>query len=174
MTRLLTRSGTSSEIRPEISRSVPCSGALGEPTLLMCTNAHHQPRDTSRARRPDRLRVFALAGVVRAPTGDPPTFLATRTEAVWELAEHLYVYYIEERTDGTRTPIFRAPIFAPGSWAETLYVSEPASQTGHGLGDEGAGWRRVCRRCEPYLWQRPSSAGCRASGHARSIHALWG
>jgi catechol 2,3-dioxygenase-like lactoylglutathione lyase family enzyme len=32
--------------------------------------------------------------------GSPPTFLATPTEAVWELAEHRYLY-IEERTDGT-------------------------------------------------------------------------
>lgn len=31
--------------------------------------------------------------------GSPPTFLATPTEAVWELAEHRYVY-IEERTGG--------------------------------------------------------------------------
>ena len=32
--------------------------------------------------------------------GSPPTFLATPTEAVWELAEHRYVY-VEERTGGT-------------------------------------------------------------------------
>jgi catechol 2,3-dioxygenase-like lactoylglutathione lyase family enzyme len=31
--------------------------------------------------------------------GSSPTFLATDTEAVWELAEHRYVY-IEELTDG--------------------------------------------------------------------------
>jgi catechol 2,3-dioxygenase-like lactoylglutathione lyase family enzyme len=31
--------------------------------------------------------------------GSPPTFLATPTEAVWELAQHRY-FYIEERTDG--------------------------------------------------------------------------
>jgi catechol 2,3-dioxygenase-like lactoylglutathione lyase family enzyme len=31
--------------------------------------------------------------------GSPPTFLATPTEAVWELAEHRYLY-IEERTGG--------------------------------------------------------------------------
>lgn len=32
--------------------------------------------------------------------GSPPTFLATPTEAAWELAEHRYLY-IEERADGT-------------------------------------------------------------------------
>jgi catechol 2,3-dioxygenase-like lactoylglutathione lyase family enzyme len=32
--------------------------------------------------------------------GSPPTFLAAPTEAVWELAEHRYLY-IEERTEGT-------------------------------------------------------------------------
>ena len=31
--------------------------------------------------------------------GSAPTFLATPTEAVWELAEHRYIY-IGERTDG--------------------------------------------------------------------------
>jgi catechol 2,3-dioxygenase-like lactoylglutathione lyase family enzyme len=31
--------------------------------------------------------------------GSPPTFRATPTEAIWELAEHRYIY-IEERTDG--------------------------------------------------------------------------
>jgi hypothetical protein len=31
--------------------------------------------------------------------GSSPTFLATATEAVWELAEHRYIY-IEERADG--------------------------------------------------------------------------
>jgi catechol 2,3-dioxygenase-like lactoylglutathione lyase family enzyme len=32
--------------------------------------------------------------------GSPPTFLATDTEAVWELAEHRYVYIEEQRTGG--------------------------------------------------------------------------
>jgi hypothetical protein len=82
--------------------------------------------------------------------GSPPTFLATPTEAVWELAEHRYIY-IEERTEGTSTPIFRAPIFSPSSWAETLYVIEPASQTGHGPGDDDAGLngagKTTCSAC---------------------------
>ena len=42
-------------------------------------------------------RIPALPSVVRAPTGIPADLPG---EAVWELAEHRYLY-IEERTEGT-------------------------------------------------------------------------
>ena len=40
-------------------------------------------------------RVRGAAAVVRTAAGSPPTFFPTVTEAVWELAEHRYVYIVQ-------------------------------------------------------------------------------
>src|SRR5260370_12877670 len=55
--------------------------------------------------------------------GSPPTFLPHDTEAVWELAEHRYVYVVQQPEHAgharhtlflTHLPALLAPIPAPG------------------------------------------------------------
>ena len=60
-------------------------------------NKHDSDQESRPVRRNPGHRLRSGAEVVRTAAGlSPPTFLPHDTEAVWELAEHRYVYIVQQ------------------------------------------------------------------------------
>jgi hypothetical protein len=113
--------------------------------------------------------------------GSPPAFLPHRTEAVWELAEHRYVYIVEqpEHAGHARLTVFVedldklvASIGARGlesttteSYPDGVRKVSYRDSDGNEVGFGGAPKRRTQRTSRPRKGSRSTGASARRRSH---------